>query len=65
MIATVTTEPGRPAEANRSVAGVPSSRKCSAGAMVEIIIGASVWPVQLGHDRSDGAEGLLQPRSGH
>ena len=44
MMATVTSGAGRPAEANRSVASVPSARRWSAGAMVEIIIGASVCP---------------------
>ena len=44
MIATVVSGVGRPAEESRSVATEPSSRKCSAGARVEIIIGASVWP---------------------
>jgi hypothetical protein len=40
---------GRPAEDSRSSATVPSPLKWSAGAMVEIIIGASVcpnsWPI--------------------
>ena len=44
MIATMTSGVGRPAEDSRSVATEPSSRKCSAGARVEIIIGASDWP---------------------
>src|SRR4029078_1801282 len=44
MSATRTSGAGRPAEAKRSVAGVPSARKCSAGAIVETIIGASGWP---------------------
>ena len=44
MIATVTSGAGRPAEASRSVAIVPSAWKWSRGAIVEIIIGASVWP---------------------
>ena len=44
MIATVTSGAGRPAEASRSAAIVPSGRKWSRGAIVEIIIGASVWP---------------------
>ena len=35
---------GRPADANRSTAGDPSAWKWSAGAIVEIIIGASLWP---------------------
>ena len=44
MIATRTSGVGRPAEARRSRAIEPSGRKCSSGAIVEIIIGASVWP---------------------
>ena len=44
MIATVVSGVGRPAEDSRSVASEPSARKCSAGASVEIIIGASDWP---------------------
>ena len=44
MIDTVTSGAGRPAEDSRSWATVPSARKWSRGAIVEIIIGASVWP---------------------
>ena len=44
MIATVTSGVGRPAEASRSWAIEPSSRKWSAGGSAETIIGASVWP---------------------
>ena len=44
MIATVTSGVGRPADESRSVATEPSGRKWSRGAIVEIIIGASVWP---------------------
>ena len=44
MIPTVTSGVGRPAELSRSRARLPSGRKWSAGAIVEIIIGASVWP---------------------
>jgi hypothetical protein len=44
MMARVTSGDGRPADASRSTATVPSGRKWSRGAMVEIIMGASVWP---------------------
>ncbi len=44
MMATVVSGVGRPAEDRRSVATEPSSRTCSAGASVEIIIGASDCP---------------------
>jgi hypothetical protein len=44
MIATVVSGVGRPAEANRSRASVPSARRWSFGASVVIIIGASVCP---------------------
>ena len=44
MTATVVSGVGRPAEDSRSVASEPSSRKWSAGARVEIIIGASDGP---------------------
>ena len=44
MIETVTSGAGRPADDSRSWAMLPSARKWSRGAIVEIIIGASVWP---------------------
>ena len=44
MIPTCTSGDGRPAEPSRSVAIVPSDRRWSSGRIVEIIIGASVWP---------------------
>ena len=44
MIATVVSGVGRPAEANRSLARVPSGCRWSLGASVEIIMGASVCP---------------------
>ena len=44
MIPTVTSGAGRPAEASRSGATLPSARKCSAGGSIEIIIGASDCP---------------------
>ena len=44
MMATVTSGAGRPADDSRSWATLPSARKWSRGAIVEIIIGASVWP---------------------
>ena len=44
MIPTVTSGAGRPAEARRCVATLPSALKWSAGGSIETIIGASVWP---------------------
>ena len=44
MIATCTSGAGRPADASRRVATVPSASKCSAGGSIETIIGASLWP---------------------
>ena len=44
MMSTITNGDGRPADASRSVAMVPSGWKWSAGAIVVIIIGASDWP---------------------
>ncbi len=44
MMATVTSGVGRPADDSRSRATEPSGRKWSRGAIVEIIIGASVCP---------------------
>ena len=43
-IATITSGAGRPALESRSVATEPSAWKWSAGGIIEIIIGASVWP---------------------
>ncbi len=40
----MTSGEGRPALVSLSVATVPSARKWSAGGIIEIIIGASVWP---------------------
>ena len=44
MIPTVTSGAGRPADASRCVATLPSALKWSAGGSIETIIGASVWP---------------------
>jgi hypothetical protein len=44
MMPTWTSGAGRPADARRRFATVPSGSKCSAGGSIETIIGASVCP---------------------
>ncbi|GAA3025468.1 hypothetical protein GCM10010528_04220 [Gordonia defluvii] len=44
MIPIVTSGDGRPADESRCAATAPSGWKCSAGAIVDNIIGASVCP---------------------